>query len=102
MKTKLCSHPGHIGKRLLPVTAFSPHPGTQDGYQSICKNCNRRLARERARRLARERRKEQNREKHLLDYKEVPAEVDYIENIKEVDWAEEFEDIPEDIPLKDL
>jgi hypothetical protein len=55
---------------------FSSHPKTKDGLQSICKECNRKLALKRAKRLSTERKKEQG---LYLDYREDKSKLDYQE-----------------------
>ena len=84
---KRCSHPDHEGKRFLPATFeyFSQHPMTRDGFQSICKTCNRRLARLRNQRIA----KEKVIAKEKKDFREKKKEVDFIEEMN--DFIEEID-----------
>lgn len=92
MKEKSCSHKDHKGRRLLPVTQFSHHPQTRDGYQSICRACNLRLVIARERRIAAQRRKERN-EVHnpLVPYKpKFMPKHDYKDPIRR------------DVPFEDL
>lgn len=81
---KTCTHPEHKGRRNIPLTYFSKHPKTKDGRQSICKECNRRAARERVRRLQKEKKKIKPRQ----DYKEPLEELDYHELKEDLDYKE--------------
>ena len=97
MKKKRCSHKDHLGDNPLPVARFSPHPNTSDGLQSICKDCNRRLALARAKRLTAERRRAKGMEPEL-DFAE-PEVLDYYED---PDFVEYRDDVPDDVLLSNL
>ena len=68
MRTKSCTHKSHGGKRELPITEFSRHPATKDGYQSICKKCNLKLANRRSRKLSLRKKKMKGKDS-IKDYK---------------------------------
>lgn len=98
MKTKSCSHKDHKGPRELPVTRFSLHPKTSDGYQSICKACNIRLITKRKRRIAAARARERGRDPKK-DYAENKQGIDFKEQIGLVDYVDEVSD---SAPIGDL
>lgn len=96
MKTKKCSHKGHKGKRELEINKFSPHPNTKDKKQSICKECNKRLALRRARKISLKKKKQKGKDPKF-DYKE--KKLDYNELVVDI---LDVEDIPDDILICDL
>lgn len=130
MKTKSCTHKNHKGDRELPITEFSRHPKTKDGYQSVCKVCNLALINERNRLKTLDRKEEQLKEKQenkkdkgswlgiqqgknreylgfdyteneLVDNGESVLETDYVEVPIEVDYKDK-EDIPDYTLIGDL
>ncbi len=44
-ETSCCSCPDHVGSPVLPLSAFSPHPGKVNGVQSWCRECEARRKR---------------------------------------------------------
>lgn len=96
MKLKSCTHRDHKGPRDLPLSQFSKHPGMRDGRQSICRECNKRLAYARAARLSRERRALKGQEP-LEVYRRQVRDMIYRE--PPLDYAEA---ITPDILLEDL
>ena len=100
---KTCTHPEHKGRRNVHIKHFSKHPSTKDGLQSICKECNRRIARARAIRKREERRNKKPTEDFIQpleqwDYHEVKEDLDYKEPwnsrtpIREVVYESESEE----------
>lgn len=96
MKTKLCTHKDHKGRRELPLSSFSKHPKTRSGRQSICKECNKRLCYALSAKKTRQRRRLKGQEP-LEVYKKQVKEMIYKE--PPLDYREE---ITPDVLLRDL
>ena len=99
MKNLKCSHKGHEGDRLLPITFFSKHPGTSTGRQSVCRKCNSRLIIEKVRKKTQENKERQGRLEGL-DYEEIKAELDYY-GCKVIDYKDPYAN-SSDVWIKDL